>query len=103
MAGSRPTGDAWLRSWFEKILASPNYRAGDTVVFLTWDEDDGSATNRVPAIVVSTSTPAGVVSGRAFDHYSLLKTTEQLLAIRTYLGHARGAGVTSMAPVFNLR
>ena len=42
------TGDAWLKSWFAKILASPTYLAGRTVVFLTWDEDDGSASNRVP-------------------------------------------------------
>jgi phosphatidylinositol-3-phosphatase len=97
------TGDAWLRSWFAKILASPNYTDGDTVVFLTWDEDDGSAVNRVATIVVSPSTPAGTVSATAFDHYSLLKTTEQLLGIRSFLGHAAAAGTASMAPAFNLR
>ena len=53
------TGDAWLQSWFAKILASPTYLAGRTVVFLVWDEDDGSASNHVPLIVVSPSTPAG--------------------------------------------
>jgi len=97
------TGDAWLRSWFEKILASPNYRAGDTVVFLTWDEDDGSGSNRVPMIVVSPSTPAGTVSRGSFDHYSLLKTTEQLLGIRTLLGHAADPRTASMAAAFRLR
>ena len=96
------TGDAWLQSWFAKILASPTYLAGRTVVFVTWDEDDGSASNRVPLIVVSPSTPAGTRSGTSFDHYSLLKTTEQLLGITTFLGHAGDAGTSSMVSAFNL-
>ena len=96
------TGDAWLQSWFAKILASPTYLAGRTVVFLTWDEDDDSASNRVPLIVVSPSTPAGTRSGTFFDHYSLLKTTEQLLGITTFLGHAGDAGTSSMVSTFNL-
>ena len=96
------TGDAWLRSWFSKILASPTYLAGRTVIFLTWDEDDGSAANHIPLIVVSPSTVAGTRSGTRFDHYSLLKTTEQLLGITTFLGHAGDAGTSSMVSAFNL-
>jgi hypothetical protein len=94
------TGDAWLGAWFAKILASPAYLTGRTVIFLTWDEDDGSVVNRVPLIVVSPSTPAGTRSGTFFDHYSLLKTTEQLLGIGTFLGHA--ADASSMVSTFNL-
>jgi phospholipase C len=96
-------GDAWLQSWFPKILASPNYAAGNTVVFLTWDEDDGSASNHVPTIVVSPSTRAGTASATGFDHYALLKTAEQLLGIKTFLGHAGDPGTTSMAAAFDLR
>jgi phospholipase C len=96
------TGDSWLQAWFAKILASSAYHAGTTVVFLTWDEDDGSASNRIPTIVVSPSTPAGTISGTSFTHYSLLKTTEQLLGITPFLGHAGDAGTTSMGPAFNL-
>ena len=59
------TGDTWLQSWFAKILASPAYRAGTTVIFLTWDEDDGSASNQVPLLVISPSTPAGTTSAMA--------------------------------------
>ena len=43
------TGDAWLESWFAKILASPTYLAGRTVVVVAWDEDDGSAVEPRPA------------------------------------------------------
>lgn len=97
------TGDAWLQSWFAKILSSRNYRAGDTVVFLTWDEDDGSASNRVPMIILSPSTAPGTVSTASFDHYSLLRTTEQLLRIHGLLGHAGDQGTASMAGAFRLR
>jgi hypothetical protein len=94
------TGDAWLQGWFAKILPSPAYLSGKTVVFVVWDEDDGSASNRVPLIVVSPSTAAGTRSDSSFDHYSLLRTTEQLLGITTYLGSAGSA--TSMVTAFGL-
>jgi phospholipase C len=88
------TGDQWLASWVPKILDGPNYRAGHTVLFLIWDE--GSATDRIPAIVVSPFTKAGLSTGTRFDHYSLLKTTEQLLGLNTNLGNA--ANAASMIP-----
>jgi phospholipase C len=92
-------GDAWLQAWFAKIAASPTYQSGRTVVFLTWDEDDDSAANRVPLIVVSPSTPPGTKAGSAYDHYSLLRTAEQLLGLG-YLG--RAADAASMVSAFNL-
>jgi phosphatidylinositol-3-phosphatase len=96
------TGDAWLESWFAKILASPTYLAGRTVIFVSWDEDDGSVSNHIPLIVVNPSTPAGTRSATLLDHYALLKTTEQLLGITTFLGHGGEPGTPSMASTFNL-
>ena len=98
-----PVGDDWLAGWFAKILASPAYVNGSTVVVVTWDEDDNSASNHIPLVVVSPSTPVGTKAGSFYDHYSLLKTTEQLLGITTFLGHAGDAGTDSMAAAFNLR
>jgi len=92
-------GDAWLASWLPRIVSSPAYLAGTTVVFITWDEDDGSSSNHVPLIVVSPSTTPGTQSATAFDHYSLLRTTEQLLGL-PYLGQA--ASAPSMASAFNV-
>jgi phosphatidylinositol-3-phosphatase len=96
------TGDAWLKSWVPKIVSSSAYESGKTVLFLTWDEDDGSSSNHVPTIVVSSTTPAGTRSATSFTHYSLLKTTEQLLGIGTYLAHAGDAGTQSMRLAFHL-
>ncbi len=93
------SGDRWLARWLPKITASPAYRAGDTVVFITWDENDGSNGNQVATIVVSPSTRPGTRSGEAFTHYSLLRTTEELLGLPT-LGLASRAA--SMRTAFNL-
>jgi phospholipase C len=94
------TGDAWLAQWVPKIVAGANYQAGDTLVVVTFDEDDGSDNNRVWTAVVAPSVIRGTRSGARFDHYSLLRTTEELLGLPT-LGGA--AGAASIAPAFHLR
>jgi Phosphoesterase family/Concanavalin A-like lectin/glucanases superfamily len=96
------TGDSWLQAWIPMITSSQAYQSGSTVLFLTYDEDDGSPTNQIVTIVVSPYTRVGTASGTAFTHYSLLKTTEQLLGISTYLGHAGDASTSSMRADFNL-
>jgi phosphatidylinositol-3-phosphatase len=107
------TGDAWLSRWLQAIVASPTYRNERTVVFITWDEGEGGSTDdcatntsdrgcHIATIVVSPSTPRGTRSAVLFNHYALLKTTEQLLGITTYLGHARDAGSRSMRSAFHL-
>lgn len=94
------TGDAWLQSWIPKIIASPPYQAGNTVVFITWDEDDSQTGNHVATIVLSPYTSPGTKSGTAFTHYSLLRTTEELLGVSSFLGNA--ASATSMRAAFGL-
>ena len=94
------TGDAWLSSWVTAIMASPSYQAGNTALFIVWDENDGSGGNKVPALVVSPYTAPGTRSATAFTHYSLLRTTEELLGISTYLGNA--ASAASMRSAFGL-
>ena len=94
------TGDGWLKSWVPVITASPSYQAGQTVLFITWDEDDGSGGNKVATIAVSPFTTPGTRSATAFTHYSLLRTTEELLGISTYLGNA--ASAASMRSAFGL-
>jgi hypothetical protein len=107
------TGDAWLARWLRAIVTSPPYRDGRTAVFITWDEGEGGSAGdcaldtsdpgcHVPLLVVSPSTRPGTRSGLLFNHYALLRTTEELLGITTYLGHARDASTRSMSPVFRL-
>jgi phosphatidylinositol-3-phosphatase len=94
------TGDHWLATWVDRIIASPLYRTGKTVLFLVWDEDDDNHGNRIPAVVVAPSVHPGTVATGRLDHYSLLRTTEELLGLHQFLGNA--AAAPSMRRVFGL-
>jgi phospholipase C len=109
--GTVADGDRWLAAQLPAILRSPEYRAGTTAVFITWDEGSGGypvescASNtsdgscHVATIVISPSTPAGSASGTLFNHYSLLGTAEQLLGLPR-LGQA--ASYPTMTKAFHL-
>jgi hypothetical protein len=92
------TADKWLGYWLARIVASPRYRAADTAVFVTWDEGTTDS-NQVATVVIAPTVPAGTRSARRFTHYSLLRTTEQLLHVPP-LGGARSAA--SMRTAFHL-
>jgi hypothetical protein len=78
-------GDAWLRDWVGVITASPTYRAGRTVVFVVWDEP-----TPMPLLVVAPTVPAATTAAAPFDHYSLLRTTDDVLGLPP-LGSAAAA------------
>jgi hypothetical protein len=94
------TGDSWLAALMPKILDSSQYLSGSTAVFITWDEDDYHANQHIPAIVVAPATRPGTRAATRFDHYSLLRTTEELLGLKTFLGNA--AAAPSMRRAFGL-
>ncbi|HVT65661.1 MAG TPA: alkaline phosphatase family protein [Mycobacteriales bacterium] len=97
---STATADSWLGSWLNRITASRTYRNGSTVVFVTWDENDYSASsNQVATVVIGPTVTPGTRSHRHFTHYALLRTTEQLLGV----GYLRKAATaTSLRAAFNL-
>jgi phosphoesterase family protein len=89
------TGDAWLSEWLPVILESQAYISGGTVIFLVYDEY-----TPIPVVVISPYTLPGTVTAAPFDHYSLLRTTEEMLGLTPFLGKA--ATAPSMRPAFNL-
>ena len=104
------TGDAWLSAEVPKIVGSSAYQSGTTALFITWDEGEGGRSRRceantrdvgchVATIVVSPSTPAGTTSAQLFNHYGLLRTTEEMLGL-PLLGQA--ARAASLRVPFNL-
>jgi phospholipase C len=88
------TGDAWLKTVIGKILAGPNYAAGDTAVIVTYDEYTS-----LPNVWISPSVKAGTVSATAINHYALLRTVEEMIGV-PLLGNA--ATAPSMRATFNL-
>jgi phosphatidylinositol-3-phosphatase len=92
--------DTWLGRWLDRITASDAYAAGDTAVFVTWDESElASQRNHIATVVIAPTVSPGLRVDLRFDHYSLLRTTEQLLGL-PFLRHAKNAH--SMRAAFGL-
>jgi hypothetical protein len=81
-------GDQWLRETVGMITSSPVWTSG-TLLFITWDEDDGSGDNSVLTLVV-TPRLKHRVSTAAYNHYSLLATLEDIFHVKR-LANAAGA------------
>lgn len=87
--GTIGDGDRFLQGYVPAVMATPQYQTGSTVIFITWDENAGSSGNQIPCIVISPYTH-GVKDATPYTHYSLLRTTEELLGL-PLLGNAASA------------
>jgi phospholipase C len=109
---SPAAGDKWLQKWIPQITATPDYRAGRTVIMVTWDEgkvnlgykgeDCADPANTDPSchiatLVLSAHTTPGTRSSRFFTHYSMLRTVEDNFGLPA-LGNA--ASASNMAADF---
>ena len=68
------TGDSWLRSHIQPYALWALHH--DSLLIVTWDEDDGSSSNHIATIVVGQLVRPGRY-GRKVDHYNVLRTIEQ--------------------------
>lgn len=80
------TGDAWLRA---HVRAYADWALRhNSVLIVTWDEDDGSASNHIATIVVGQRVRPGRYR-QPVDHYNVLRTIEQAFGLPL-----RGAAAT---------
>lgn len=86
--GTIADGDNFLAGFVPALQATSQYENGSTAIFITWDEGTSSS-NQVPCIVISPYTH-GVKDATPYSHYSLLRTTEELLGL-PLLGNAAAA------------
>jgi len=123
--GGLVSADAWLRQQVPLILASPAYQH-DGVLIITFDESDGPQSDataccgetgnlnsllpgiagmgggRVGALVLSKYVVPGSTTATPYNHYSLLRSLEDIFGATEHLGYAGATGVTSFgADVFN--
>ena len=101
--GTVADGDTWLSTFMPKVLASDEYTAGRTAVFLTWDEDDsilGLGDNHIATLVLAPSVPAGTRVSARLDHYAMLRATQEMLGVEPLLGAA--ATAPDLRTPFNL-
>ena len=117
-------GDAAIGSIVDRIMAAPLWaKAENAAIVITWDEDDGSSGGEqgccgyepgsaanfggghIPTIVITNHGPRHVEDAEPYNHYSLLRTTEEAFGIGDYLGFAGASdkGVKAMTPLFAVR
>jgi acid phosphatase len=85
--GTVPQADSWLKQRLHSYIQWA--KAHDSLLILTWDEDDGTENNRIVTIILG----AGVTPGRYdqhITHYDLLRTLTDMYGLQP-LGHAAQA------------
>jgi hypothetical protein len=111
--GSVGTADRWLSQWIGAIVRSPTYRDQSTAIFITADEGSGGHIGKgeicpdhpfdkscdVPLVVISRYVRPGTRVRLRADHYSLLRTTADLLGVPA---PGAGATATSLRQAFGL-
>jgi acid phosphatase len=81
------TGDDWARGHLAGYVSWA--RDHDSLLVVTFDEDDGGSGNRIPTFLVGPMVRAGT-SDQRIDHYSVLRTLEDMFGL-TPLGKAAAA------------
>jgi hypothetical protein len=88
------TGDTWARTHLDRYAQWA--KTHNSLLIVTFDEDDFTATNRIPTIFVGAHITPGTYS-RHIDHYTVLRTIEAIYGLPP-LGAARNR--TAITDVF---
>jgi len=82
-ATSLQTQDAWLKQTLQPIFASPAWTTQRSLLILTWDESETTATNHIGGIVYGSQglVGSGALSTVSYNHYSSGRTIENALGL----------------------
>jgi hypothetical protein len=96
-AGGLAAADAFLATWVPKILASPAYKQDGLLIISFAGRVSATADDdlRNGALLISRFAQPGTTAGATYDPYSLLRSIEDLFALRPL---ARAATASSFAP-----
>jgi hypothetical protein len=93
-------GDVTVNRIVTAIKNSPAWNQGNNAIVIVWDENDYTATpNQVVFLVDTNKGTHGVVSGKSYNHFSLLKTIEGAFGLPC-LNHACDNSVNVMTDLF---
>ena len=93
--GTIQQGDTWLKNNIDPYAQWA--KTHNSLLIVTWDEDDGSMSNQIPTIIVGSGVKVGSFSEH-ITHYNVLRTIESAYGL-TALGNA--ANATPITDVFN--
>ncbi|MFN2562681.1 MAG: alkaline phosphatase family protein [Jatrophihabitans sp.] len=91
--GSVRAGDTWLRDHLGGYADWA--RTHDSLLIVTWDEDDFTARNRIPGVMAGAHVKPGRYSRRV-DHYTMLRTVEAAYGLEPLGAAAQRAPITSV-------
>jgi len=69
--------DSWFKKAFAKHFKNPQLLS-DTLFIITFDEDDMKYNNRIYTVFLGAGVKPGVESIVHYDHYSMLRTVEEI-------------------------
>jgi phosphatidylinositol-3-phosphatase len=87
------TGDVWARGHLAGYVSWA--REHDSLLVVTFDEDDGGSANRIPTFLVGPMVRAGT-SDQRIDHYSVLRTLEDMYGLPPLGKAAAAAPITGV-------
>jgi phosphatidylinositol-3-phosphatase len=91
--GTIAAADTWLNS---KLSAYATWaKANNSLLIVTWDEDDYTESNQVPTIVVGQSVKTGQYD-ETINHYNLLATLEQMYGLAPVGASATAPAITDI-------
>ncbi len=91
--GSIEQADKWLNSNIDDYVKWANTH--NSLLVVTWDEDNGSSANQIPTIFVGPMVRAGKYNVQV-NHYSLLRTLEAMYGLPYANQSARVAPITNI-------
>lgn len=91
--GSIAQGDTWL---YRNLSAYAEWaKANNSLLILTWDEDDNSQRNQIPTIFYGANVKPGTYS-QPISHYNVLSTLEQMYGLPKLGLAARAPAITDI-------
>lgn len=88
--GTIAQADQWLQANLDAYVQWATTH--NSILVVTWDEDDSSGNNHIATFIAGAHVRPTVVTAH-HDHYSLLRTLEQLYGVPTHAGAAADASV----------
>ncbi|WP_025691258.1 alkaline phosphatase family protein [Paenibacillus zanthoxyli] len=85
--GSIKTADQWLKNHLSSYVTWAS--SHNSILIVTWDEDDMSKHNKIPTIIVGANVKKGSYTVKT-NHYSVLRTIETMYGLNA-LGKNRNA------------
>ncbi|HWB03987.1 MAG TPA: alkaline phosphatase family protein [Verrucomicrobiales bacterium] len=84
--GTRKEGDDWLRANLDSYAQWA--RTHNSLLIVTWDEDDYNATNQIPTVLYGAALRNGTVTGGTWTLHNLLRTLEDMYGTASHAGAA---------------